>query len=123
MVAFEVSRNGKRIAVAGVGPNGVLSTIVTWVGGRRGTSDKRAEDLFLQVGGLIKSEEHVDWTQQSLRVGDVIAIKIATRQAVDRPRKRKRRDPADELRQKKQYVRRLANELGWTVGARKRTTS
>jgi hypothetical protein len=47
MRAFEVSLNGKKLCLAGIGDDGVLTAIVDWVTGR-----DRA-DLFLEVGGLV----------------------------------------------------------------------
>lgn len=115
MTAFEVIVNGQRFAVAGVGPEGVLSTHVTWVAGRRGKSNRLVEHVGIHVGGLVRSEEHVQWRQRPLHIGDEVRIKIVKRAKVDRPHKTWRRDPAQELREKKRYVRRLAKELRWTV--------
>jgi len=42
-------------------------------------------------------------------------VKIVERTKVDRPRSRKRPNPAQELRAKKAYVKRLAKELGWKI--------
>src|ERR1700686_3917331 len=59
MRAFEVSVNGEKLCLAGIGDDGVLTTIVTWAG-RQGD-----RDLFLQVGGLIsRTKEHVHWINQ-----------------------------------------------------------
>src|SRR5438477_171203 len=68
MRAFEVSLNGKKLCVAGIGEDGVLSTCLNWVT-RGGVGD-----LFLQVGGLISpTEESVTWVRQKpLKVGDCI---------------------------------------------------
>jgi hypothetical protein len=57
MRAFNVSLNGEKPCLAGVGERGVLSAIITWVAGDRG------EDLLLEVGGLA-NEEHIDWVNQ-----------------------------------------------------------
>ena len=89
MRAFEVYLNGKKLCLAGIGDDGVLSAIVNWVTRRdRG-------DLFLEVGGLISpTEEHVAWTSQKpLRVGDKIQVKIVERSTVDKPAKKHRTDP------------------------------
>jgi hypothetical protein len=109
MRAFEVSLNGKRLCLAGVGDDGVLSAIVNWVT-RKGTGD-----LFLEVGGLISpAHEHVSWeTQRRLRMGDSIRVKVVDASSVDRPKKRKKSDPAVLLKARKRYVRKMAQQLGW----------
>lgn len=64
MRAFNVSLNGKKLCLAGVGEPGVLSAIVNWVAG------DREADMFIEVGGLA-NEEHVGWVNQKrLQVGD-----------------------------------------------------
>ena len=65
MRAFKVEVNGKRICVAGVGTNGVLSAITNFVG-----SPARRGDLFLDVGRLFQTDEHATWTHLKLKVGD-----------------------------------------------------
>src|SRR3954470_5263203 len=56
MRAFNVSLNGKKLCLAGVGERGVLVTNISWVAGDRG------EDLFMHIGGLA-NEEHIDWVK------------------------------------------------------------
>jgi hypothetical protein len=134
MRAFRVSLNGKKLCTAGVGDDGVLTTNVTSVTGIRNASSGRSksvqsEDLFIQIGGLVSSRrEHVSWLQRSLRVGDDVRIIVLERTSVDRPRSRKRRDSAEELRAQKKYVRQMAKRFGWQVvplrkqSARRRTS-
>jgi hypothetical protein len=118
MRAFQVYLNGKRLCTAGVGDDGVLSTIVTWVRTARNTPSHRSkpvqgEDLFIQVGGLINPiEEHLSWLQRPLRVGDDVRITVVETESVDRPKSRKRTDPAQELRAQKRYVRQMAKRFG-----------
>jgi hypothetical protein len=113
MRAFEVFLNGKKLCLAGIGDDGVLSAIVNWVVG-----DQTA-DLFLEVGGLVSPvREHVKWVKQKpLRVGDEIRVKIVETSSTDRPIKKHRIDPAKELRSQKRYVRMMAKNLGWTIQA------
>jgi len=109
MRAFNVSLNGKKLCLAGVGERGVLSAIVSWVAG-----DRRA-DLFLEVGGLA-NEEHVDWVKQKrLQVGDEIRVKIVEGGSADKPVRTRRTDPAETLKAKKRYVRMMAKEFGWKI--------
>jgi hypothetical protein len=87
MKAFLVRVNGKRICKAGVGPNGVLTTIVHWVGdGKR----RSAEGYFgFSVGGIDgRTEEHVDYDTPNLTVGDKISIEIMESDQVDPETKR-----------------------------------
>ncbi|MBZ5680986.1 MAG: hypothetical protein LAO24_12855 [Acidobacteriia bacterium] len=114
MRAFEVYLNGKKLCLAGIGNDGVLTTIVNWVA-RKGRGD-----LFLEVGGLVSSaDEHVAWiNQKPLRVGDQLRIKLVETSSVDEPTKRHRTDPAEQLKSKKRYVRMMAKELGWKIQAR-----
>ena len=109
MRALNVSLNDKQLCVAGVGARGVLSAIVSWVAGDRG------EDLFLQVGGL-SNGEHTDWVKQKpLQVGDEVRVRIVESESSDKAIKRTEGDLAEALNQKKNYVRRMANELGWKI--------
>jgi|SRR5580658_4420253 hypothetical protein len=120
MRAFEVCLNGKKLCLAGIGDDGVLTAIVNWVKGRGGT------DMFLQVGGLVSQvDEHVRWVNQKhLRVGDQIQIRVVEASAVDKPIERYRTDPKERLKAQKNYVRRMAKELGWKIQVRsKQSTS
>ena len=121
MPVFHVYLNGKKISTAGVGDLGVLSAHVTWV--RRTQKDMQVkmpeEELTLNVGGLISpKEEHVRWLDRELQVGDEVRITIADAAKVDRPRTRKRSDPAEDLRRQKQYVRQMAKRFGWKIQTR-----
>jgi hypothetical protein len=118
MRAFEVSLNSKKLCLAGIGDDGVLSAIVNWVP-RKGKGD-----LFLQVGGLAgSSDEHVSWeNQRPLRIGDTIEVKIIDAESVDAPKKRKPIDRGQRLEQQKRYVREMAKQLGWTIQAKRRKT-
>jgi hypothetical protein len=79
--AFIVSLNGEKLIKAGIGPNGVLSTIVTWVGGGR---RPRGGDLLFSVGGLdSRSDEHVRWHTPELKVGDTVTVRIVESKKVD----------------------------------------
>ena len=108
--AFEVYLNSKRLCVAGIGDEGVLSTVVTHVVG------KGRNQVDLNVGGLISpTREFVEWRRQSLRTGDEIRVKIVEATSVDRPKVRRKEDPKQELKKQKRYVRDMARKLGWQV--------
>jgi len=109
MRAFEIYLNVKKLCLAGISDDGVLTAIVNWVTGRgRG-------DLFLEVGGLVSPVDgHVAWIKQKrIRVGDQVQIKVVQTSSVDKPIKRHRIDRAEQLRSEKRYVRMLAKKLGW----------
>jgi hypothetical protein len=115
MRSFNVSLNGKKLCLAGVGERGVLSAIISWVAGDRG-----GEDLFIEVGGLA-NEEHIDWIKQKrLQVGDEIRVKIVESGSADEPVRRRRSHPAETLKAKKRYVRMMAKELGWKIETKSR---
>jgi hypothetical protein len=110
MRAFEVHLNGKRLCVAGIGEDGVLTAIITYV------ARKDGNDLDLRVGGLVsRTGEHVDWSNQRLKTGDEIRLKIVKAASFDSPTRRRRPDAKEELASKKRYVRKVARELGWEV--------
>ncbi|HYL74549.1 MAG TPA: hypothetical protein VEU96_10110 [Bryobacteraceae bacterium] len=110
MRAFEVHVNGKRLCVAGIGDDGVLNTMVDHVVGHG------MNELYLRVGGLISpTMEHVRWTRRRLKTGDEVRVKIIESGSTDRPRKRYRLDPKEDLRAQKRYVREMARKFGWKV--------
>jgi len=111
MHAFEVSRNGKRLCVAGVGQDGVLTAIVSLVIG------KPVLDLDLSVGGLISSpRRHVYWAREKgLSVGDEIHVRIIESDSIDDPEESELTDPAKDLKYRKSYVRPMAKQFGWKL--------
>jgi hypothetical protein len=84
MIAFEVFINGHRVCLAGVGNDGVLNAIVTWV------ERKDCEgEIFLSVGGLdCKTDESLRWNVPSIGVGAEILVKVVEADSVDRPDQR-----------------------------------
>ena len=110
MRAFEVYSNDKKLCLAGIGDDGVLSAIVSWVG-KKGTGV-----VHFEVGGLISPvSEHVRWMTQDVSVGDVITIKIVEASSTDPPSERNMSNPADDLKYQKSYVRAMAKKLGWKI--------
>jgi hypothetical protein len=95
MRAFKVEVNGKRICVAGVGTNGVLSAITYFVG-----SPARRGDLSLDVGGLFS---------ESVETRDVIPWK---------PRERYLPDSKTNERNQKAYIRAAVKQFGWQLVTR-----
>jgi hypothetical protein len=117
MVAFEVHLNGKKLCTAGVGELGVLSTCLAWQASQPEgqTSAAVVEHLRLEVGGLAESGEHFRWIDRKVKRGDILTIKVVRAALVDNPRKRDRPNPAARLRSQKEYVRRMAKQLGWKI--------
>jgi|SRR5882672_5435715 len=111
MHAFEIHLNGKRLCLAGIGDDGVLTT-VAHCGAR-----KSKGHLFLEVGGVISPVgEHVTWiSQKPLRIGDQLRIKILDAKSVDEPVNRTRTDPTKQVKYQQQYVRAMAKKLGWKI--------
>ncbi len=89
MRAFEVWVNGEKLCLAGIGDDGVLTTIVH-LAARPGEGG-----FFLQVGGLTgQTKEHVNWiNQKPLTVGDNVQVKIVETDAADKPIDKYRLDP------------------------------
>ena len=116
MKAFEVRLNGSKIALAGIGSDGVLTTIVDYVGGQG------KDEIALSVGGLISPQDrHVRWVmRRKLKVGDEIKVSVVDAKIVDRPKSYKRVNRKQQLRDVKRYVREQAKLLGWTVTENKR---
>lgn len=115
MRAFEVHLNKKKLCLAGIGENGVLTAIVDYASGNG------RDEIALTVGGLFSlQDEHVRWVKRrKLRVGDKILVKVVDTESVDKPTERRRRDLAAERRDQKRYVREMAKRLGWIVITRK----
>ena len=94
MKSFEVTINGKKQCTAGVGQNGVLTAILSFVKGTRASQetqqDSESESLDIRVGGLANidpgTSEHLEWLNQELSVGDEVTIKIVEVLECDEPK-------------------------------------
>ena len=114
MIAFEVSLNGEKVCVAGVGELGVLSGHVCWVR-REGEEIDLETELTLGVGGLLTpSNEDMRWPPRNLAVNDVVQFKIVNADIVDAP-PIKGVVPSFSEEAEKQYVREMASKFGWTI--------
>jgi hypothetical protein len=98
LLGFEIWKNGKKLATAGLTEGGALSLMLTWVGKGAGASSRIAdgveiEGLDLHVGGIDasdpSSEQSVEWIEDTaLRLGDDIQIRLVSTPDVDAPIRR-----------------------------------
>jgi hypothetical protein len=83
VIALEVSRNGKRLCVAGIGDDGMVGANVYWYTRPEGMSYSR-----LHVGGLRgDTQMHDTWVSRFLRVGDVITVRVIEAAEASRARR------------------------------------
>ncbi len=115
MIAFDVFLNRKKLARAGVGSDGVLTAITTWVRRRAPRTDGKGpqwdRDLSFSLGGYRSTGgdigEHFKWEVRRLKPGDVLTIKVITAARVDEPRRRIVEDPKLVERSQRRYYQRL----------------
>lgn len=116
MTVFDVYVNDRKVCRAGVGRNGVLSTMINWVklsgaaahlAPHRGRPNAGAQ---LQVSGL-SGDTHVLWTDRQLEMGDRISVALARGPAADAPAQVKRRNPGQEQRQLRAYYQQLKKQF------------
>src|SRR5262245_41821304 len=128
MLCFEVYRNGEKLCTAGVGDFGVLTAILTWVShhpaklakwAAEGVPETEPTTLELTVGGLGRDDsdttEHLKWVESNLEVGDEIRMRVVEVLSSDPPLRRYQDDPEWVELQKKEYVRKTAQEFGWEI--------
>jgi hypothetical protein len=120
MICFDVELNGKRLCRAGVGESGVLSSIVSWVGGSPRAPDRggrtKAGIVRLSVGGLLGSDpESVqmlpEWVERLMRPGDTVSVTVVEASAAD-PYRSKHVISAASIRQRqRRYFLQLKREF------------
>lgn len=119
MIAFDVFLNRKKLARAGVGSDGVLTAMTTWVRRRAprtaGKRRQRDRDLSFSLGGYRSTNgdvgEHFRWEDRKLKPGDVLTIKVITAVRVDEPRRRVAEDPESVERSQRSYYQRLKRKF------------
>ena len=119
MIAFDVFLNRKKLARAGVGSDGVLTAITTWVRRRaperRGKRPQWDRDLSFSLSGYRSANgdvgEHFKWEDRKLKPGDVLTIKVITAAHVDEPRRRSAEDPELVERSQRRYYQRLKRKF------------
>jgi hypothetical protein len=112
MTVLDVYLNDRKLCRAGVGRDGVLDAIVSWVkltGPAQQTArrlKKPAEEARLHVGGL-RDDVHRVWSAHPLRFGDRVAVVLNRASQFDPPVSEKRNDPKQVERQQRRYFQRL----------------
>ena len=97
-LVFQVQVNDDAPIRAGDDAVRILTAIVSYVASR--------QEIEFSVGGLIGREssgnEHADWLQRELSVGDRVVLTVKDSSAVDPPTHRTREDPqtADAMQRK-----------------------
>ena len=90
MTVFDVYVNGRKLCRAGVGKEGVLDAIVSWVkltGAAARTARRlrsRVEETRLEVGGLA-GDTHRRWPERNLKTGDRVVIEVVAATTFDPP--------------------------------------
>ncbi|MEZ5299153.1 MAG: hypothetical protein R3F11_00535 [Verrucomicrobiales bacterium] len=93
----------------------MLSVIASAVA-REDLGEGPSHECDLTLGGLDSlAGEHQNWGKQKLIPGDKILIEVLDDGEFDPPEDRQVRDPEQEERMKKDYIRQVTAELGWTV--------
>ena len=119
MIAFDVFLNRKKLARAGVGPDGVLTATTTWVRRRAFRAEKTRSrwerELSFSLGGYRSTNdnagEHFEWEERKLKPGDVLTIKVITASSVDEPRRHIVNDPKSIERSQRRYYQRLKRKF------------
>jgi hypothetical protein len=119
MIAFDVFLNRKKLARAGVGADGVLTAITTWVRHRAPESDTKRprwdRDLSFTLSGYRSTNgdagEHFKWEDRRLKPGDVVTIKVINSSRVDEPRRRIAEDPKRVERSQRRVYQRLKRKF------------
>jgi hypothetical protein len=97
MTILDVYLNDRHQCRAGVGADGVLTAIVSWVkltgpAARTARRSRRPlEETRLHVGGLAGGT-HRSWIERRLRAGDRVTIVVERARRADRPPRRRRAD-------------------------------
>jgi hypothetical protein len=101
-LGFQVQVNDEAPIRAGDDAISVLTAMVTYVAA--------GQEIELRVGGLLAREsgnEHTEWLQQELRVGDRIVLTVTDLMQVDPPVRRTREDPEFAEQMQRKYYEQL----------------
>ena len=102
-LGFQVQLNDETPIRAGDAAISVLTAMVSYVASR--------QEIELRVGGLFVRQsagnEHVDWLQRELRVGDRLVLTVTDSSELDPPAHRTQEDPELAQRTERKYYERL----------------
>lgn len=101
-LGFQVQLNEDRPIRAGDDAMSVLTAMVTYVASR--------QEIDVRVGGMFAHQsgnEHVEWLQRELRVGDRILVTVTDSSDVDPPTHRRSEDPELMEKMEREYYERL----------------
>lgn len=126
MICFELSVNDRKLTTAGVSGDGTLTQTVAWVRRPGDTHD----GLYVTLSGHethadVMAQAHVDWGRVTLKVGDVVTLRIVEGTAADAPQSRKSnaearaerrtaqlREELEQLEQRAAQLRKALQDMG-----------
>ena len=115
MIALEVTINGKRRCVAGVG-DGAVGVHLSWVVRTRRIRGFPMQAGRLAVSGLDSLRRGLPkWLDEKVRLGDEVLVRVVKVPKDDRPAKLVRGYVGPTTRGQKALVRQLAKEFGWKI--------
>ena len=90
MLCYDVYKNGERICRAGIGEEGVLTVILSWVSNEaKGVRRLPRYRSNLHIGGLYQPEPevnaHVRWTEPVINIGDEVIVRVVEAPTADEP--------------------------------------
>ena len=92
MKAMEISINGRKQCVTGVGTRGVLATTVNWINTQN--IAKSDCEFGIVAGGLKidakKRTSNIEWLNKQLRLGDEITIRLIETDRANNPKRKTR---------------------------------
>jgi predicted RNA-binding protein with RPS1 domain len=106
-LCFEITINDGPPVIAGVEDISVLTACLTFAASRN--------ELELSAGGLVSKSpldnEHLEWVQENLRIGDRVSIRIVDAPTPSLPISRRRQDPEASERAKRKYYEQLKSRF------------
>jgi hypothetical protein len=116
MLTFEIFLNGRRLTSAGIGKDGYISAVITYL------SEKNRTDIDI-VGLLASKKLYVRWVRRPLHTGDEVRIKIIDKKTVDKFKKviGQVDEPDRIIELQKRMIRRMAREFGWEIREKRKT--
>jgi hypothetical protein len=114
MKRIQVQFHGKVVNMA-LPETGVLSAIVSCVD-RRDKDPDSEEEVRLHLGGLDNTDgKHPQWGDFDLQPGDQVVMSIHDDRISDPPIDRRGLSSDETQMEKKNYVRKMAKDFGWTI--------